>query len=439
VSEARNHDTAEARVRISPDHSDGIAGDRAQRLAWFVMCLLFLGSVVNYLDRAVLGVLMPEIRRDLALTNTGYAMAVNAFLVTYTVTYIVGGRVADRLGSRRTFTVTLLWWSLAAMAHSIVRGVGSLALCRALLGIGEGGYYPAAIRGAAEWFEPRKRAKAVGLILSAISVGTLSTPPVVAWITIQSNWRVAFLVTGAAGLLLLPPWLALHRAIHREFGLADPAPGSALEPKEATAAGPSLRVALRSRRYWCLLSGRACADSAWYFYLLWMPGYFQDERHLSLAAVGSLLWIPFLAAGLGALFGAWAGTALIAHGWELGRSRRTMLVLSSLAAGAGALAYLAPGYVSALAIISFALFGHTSFSSNMHTAITEAAPARHVAVLYGMTGAAGTLGGVAMQSAVGRIVDAGGYGGAFLLTAVLYLVSIVCVMGAGSLSLRAGD
>lgn len=410
---------------------------RNRRLAWYVMALLFLGSVVNYLDRAVLGVLMPEIRRDLSLTNSGYAMAVNAFLITYTISYVIGGRIADRLGSRRTFTFTLLVWSAAAAAHALVRGIGSLAACRAVLGVGEGGYYPAAVRGAAEWFEPERRAKAVGLILSAISVGTLLTPPVVAWIALRSGWRAAFLLTGTVGLLLLPPWLLLHRSIHREFGTPDPGPGLDAAAPRSGAADPDERAglwqALRSRRYLCLLAGRACSDSAWYFYLFWMPGYFQDARHLGLAEVGQLLWIPFFAAGIGALFGAWAGTALIARGWELGRSRRTMLIASAAAAASGAGAIAAPEHLSAIAIVSLALFGHTSWSSNMHTAITEAAPARHLAVLYGMTGAAGTLGGVVMQSAVGRIVDAGGYGWAFVLSSLLYLAAIACVACAGRL------
>lgn len=407
--------------------------ERVRRLAWILIGLLFLGSVVNYLDRAVLGVLMPEIRRDLELTNTGYAMAVNAFLITYTVSYIVGGRVADRLGSRRAFTLTLLVWSLAAMAHSFVRGIGSLAFWRAALGIGEGGYYPAAIRGAAEWFEPERRAKAVGLILSAISVGTLLTPPVVAWVTLRYGWRAAFLLTGSAGMVLLPPWLLLHRAIRREFGHPDPAPGTVAVIPNVEGDQATLVQSLRSRRYGCLLLGRACTDSAWYFYLFWMPGYFQDARRLSLADVGQLLWIPFLAAGIGAVFGAWAGTALIERGWTLSRSRRTMLAASAALGAGGAAASLAPGYLSALVIISFALFGHQSWSSNMHTAITEAVPPRHVAMLYGITGAAGTLGGVAMQAIVGRLVDAGGYDGAFLLTGGLYLTAIGFVFAAGSL------
>lgn len=397
---------------------------KVRNLAWSVMALLFLGSVVNYLDRAVIGVLMPSIRHDLGLTNTGYAMAVNAFLVTYTLSYIAGGRVADLLGCRRTFSLTLLVWSAAATLHAAARGIWSLAACRALLGIGEGGYYPAAIRGAAEWFPPAQRAKAIGLVLSALSVGSLLTPPVSAWLALAYGWRIAFLATGAFGLLLIPPWLALHNRIRRELGSADPAPAIAVPTSgDQDSGGPALQTALRSRSYVCLLLARACSDSAWYFYLFWMPGYFQDVRGLGLAAIGQWLWIPFLAAGLGALFGAWLSSELIARGWGLDRGRRSVLVASAAVSAAGAATCVVPGFAAALGLVSVALFAHTSWSSNLHTAITEVAPPRHVAVLYGITGAAGTLGGVAMQSVVGPLVDRFGYDLPFLLTGGLYLTA----------------
>ena len=189
--------------------------DRQSRFAWLIVFLLFAGSVLNYMDRSLVGVIMPQMRRDLTLTNADFGLAVNAFLVMYAVFYVLGGRIADRLGYRGAFALTVAFWSLASMAHALVQGLRSLALCRAILGMGEGGFYPAAMRGVAEWFPPESRAKAVGLILSALCVGALLTPPLVAWITIHYGWRASFLVTGALGLLLLPPWLLLHRRIHQ--------------------------------------------------------------------------------------------------------------------------------------------------------------------------------------------------------------------------------
>ena len=196
--------------------------DQQSRFAWLIVFLLFAGSVLNYMDRSLVSVIMPQVRRDLALTNADFGLAVNAFLVMYAAFYILGGRIADRLGYRGAFALTVAFWSIACMAHALVQGLRSLALCRAILGMGEGGFYPAAMRGAAQWFPPESRAKAVGLILSALCVGSLLTPPLVAWITIHYGWRASFLVIGALGLLLLPPWLLLHRHIHRVCGAGDP-------------------------------------------------------------------------------------------------------------------------------------------------------------------------------------------------------------------------
>ena len=165
---------------------------RKRRIAWAVAALLFGGSVTNYLDRAVLGIVMPQIRRDLVLTNQQYGWVVNAFLVAYMISYVLGGRLADRFGYRRVVAFAIGAWSLAGMSHALVRGLGSLASARAALGLGEAAFYPAAIAGISAWFPPKDRAKAVGLVLSALSVGTLLAVPMVAWITVHVRLESVF-------------------------------------------------------------------------------------------------------------------------------------------------------------------------------------------------------------------------------------------------------
>jgi len=443
------------------------------------------------MDRSLVGVIMPQMRRDLTLTNADFGLAVNAFLVLYAVFYVLGGRIADRLGYRGAFALTVAFWSLASMSHALVQGLRSLALCRAILGVGEGGFYPAAMRGVAEWFPPESRAKAVGLILSALCVGALLTPPLVAWITIHYGWRASFLVTGALGLLLLPPWLLLHRRIHLNLVAGDPSaissPGSHtgrsrgknvetprplplggvrfLDPDgvhrtpEIGEGGPrpafsparqltgpggeaptrvppaeddlSLSEVLKTRKYWCVLGARASADAAWYFYLFWIPGYFQDVRRFDLASVGRFLWIPFFSAGVGALAGAWASSGLIRRGLGLDRSRKTILFASASLCVVGASACFAPAAYLALALVSLALFGHQSFGSNIHTVITEITPPRHVAVLYGITGAAGTLLGAAAQLEIGRVIDSFGYKPAFVWAGGMALLAAALLLAAG--------
>ena len=447
--------------------------DRQSRFAWQIVFLLFAGSVLNYMDRALVGVIMPQMRRDLALTNADFGLAVNAFLLMYAVFYVLGGRMADRLGYRGAFALTVAFWSIASMAHALVHGLRSLALCRAMLGMGEGGFYPAAMRGAAQWFPPENRAKPVGLILSALCVGALLTPPLVAWITIHCGWRASFLVIGALGLLLLPPWLLLHRRIPQIDGAGDrcvvshPLPvggvrflvrsmsdhgtteiGEGGPPSRCTSSGGgrvrespsrvppaeddlSLSEVLKTRKYWCVLGARASTDAAWYFYLFWIPGYFQDVRRFDLASVGRLLWIPFFSAGVGALAGAWASSGLIRRGLGLDRSRKTILLASASLCIVGASACFAPAAYLALVLVSLALFGHQSYGSNIHTVITEITPPRHVAVLYGITGAAGTLLGAAAQLVIGRVIDSFGYKPAFVWAGGMALLAAALLLAAG--------
>jgi ACS family hexuronate transporter-like MFS transporter len=399
------------------------------RFAWSVVALLFFGSVVNYMDRTVLGVVMPQIRRDLDLSNADYGLAVNAFLVMYAVFYISGGRVADWLGYRRMFVATVLFWSVANMLHAAARGFRSLCLFRALLGIGEGGYYPTAIRAASEWFPPRDRAKAVGLLLCGLSVGTLITPPIVAAITLHYGWRTAFLLTGAAGALLVPPWLLVHRSIRRAG--VKPAQSSPAETAAQAADEPPLLEVLTHRKYLCVLAARTMTDSAWYFYLFWLPGYFQQVRGFDLKMIGLTLWFPYFMADLGALAGAWASSGLIRRGHSVNFARKAILLPSATLASLGTLTYFAGSPYLALAMISVALFGHLSWSSNIHTVITEITPPRHVAMLYGITGASGTLLGALTQPLIGYIVDLTGYAPAFLYAGGAYFAAITLALTAG--------
>jgi ACS family hexuronate transporter-like MFS transporter len=400
-----------------------------------VVLLLFAGSVVNYINRSMLSVVIPQVRRDLFLSNANYGLALHAFLVMYAVFYILGGRIADRLGYRRTFTLTVVFWALASMAHAFVQGLRSLFLCQAMLGMGEGSYYPTAIRGVARLFPPASRAKGVGAILAAISLGMLCAPPLVAWTTLRYGWRATFLLVGALGFLLLPPWLWVHRQIPRAEGAPDAAPVGPTEPAAGTPLEPEVTLGefLKARKYWCVLAARACTDAAWYFYLFWLPGYLQEARGLSLSRVGRLLWVPYFCSFLGPFAGAAASSALIRRGWGLDRSRKTCLVVSASLCAFSASAALAPTTSLALALMSLALFSHQSWSTNIHTAITEISPPRHVATLYGMTGAAGTFIGAAAQLVIGPLIDLHGYKPAFAWAGGMYVLAAGLLMSAGVL------
>ena len=404
------------------------------RFAWWVILLLFLGSVTNYIDRAALAVIAPQVRRSLLLSNTDYGIALNAFLILYMTGYVWGGRLADRFGCRRVFAWALFLWSAASAAHCVISGLVGLCLCRALLGLGEGAFYPAAIRGATEWLPPESRGKAVGLYLAGISIGTLLTPPMAATLASQYGWRAAFLLTSVFGFLLLPLWLLLHRRIRKQWGDADPTPGQRRQQEENASCSStiSLTQVLHTRKYWLLLSSRALSDMAWYFYLFWIPAYFQEVRGFNSKMVAEFLWIPFFSAGLGSLIGAWTSSRLIQQGMSSDKARKKVMFVSALVAIAGTLAFLASSF-QALAMVSVGLFAYEAWASNLHATIIEVSPLRHTSVLYGITGASGALAGAVSQPLIGRIVDFQGYHTVFVIVGFLHLVALVCLLRAGKI------
>jgi ACS family hexuronate transporter-like MFS transporter len=407
------------------------------RFAWMLLAVLFAGSVLNYLDRAVLGVVMPQVRHSLSLSNTDYALVVNAFLLSYMIFYVVGGRVSDRLGCRRSFVVNVIAWSTASMLQALSRGLVSLCGFRGLLGAAEGGFYPTAIRGVSDWFPASNRAKAVGILLCGLSVGSLVAPPVVAAITLRHGWRAAFIVTGALGFLLLPPWLFLHARAQRMFGKTDAMLTFEQESSSPRAAQESVSIlqAVRQKKYLCLLAARSITDAIWFFCLFWIPGYFQEVRGFNLTEVGRWLWIPFFFGDLGALAGTWISSALVKKGVGLDRSRKAVLIPSALLAVCSTGTFYFEGHFAALSALSIALFGIFSWAGNLQTAITEVIPPQHVAVLYGITGAVGTLTAALSQLLIGRVVDRVGYEPVFIALGTGLLVALALVFAAGKIVL----
>jgi ACS family hexuronate transporter-like MFS transporter len=291
------------------------------------------------------------------------------------------------------------------------------------------------MRGVGDWFHSENRAKAVGLFLCGVSIGALLTPPIVAWLTLRHGWRASFLVTGALGFLLIPIWLLLHKRIQQVYGTPDPAPAYHSEERsgEPTREDLSLKEVFRQRKYWFVLGARCVTDSVWFFYLFWIPGYFQEVRNLDLAMVGKLLWIPFFSADIGALFGAWTSSGLIQRGLGLDRSRKLVLIPSALLCVSGAGAFFVPTHILSLGLVSLALFGMMSWAANLSTAITEITPRQHVAVLYGITGAAGTLTAAITQPLIGHLVDSMGYKIPFVMAGTSFLLAIALLLGAGKI------
>lgn len=403
-------------------------------LRWAIASLLVAASVLNYLDRTALGVASSHIKDELHLNASQYALVINAFLAAYTLSYAFGGIIVDRLGTRRSVLITLTWWSAANMAHAFVRGMGDLMLFRFLLGLGEAMFYPAAMRAIAEWFQPKDRSKPVGMILAGASLGALLAPVIVgAMMATQGiGWRGAFAATGGLGFLLLPAWLLLFHPPDRHPRIT-PAERAYVEVGSLAAKARrqwGVGDVLAQPRSWILVIARALTDASWFLLVFWMVLYLQRARGFTDLMVVRYAWIPFATADLGALFGGWVSSQMILRGVPIVTARRRCMLgfacLMTLTLAGFAMPPGAP--LAALALFSVATFGHMAWGTNQLTLHSDLFPEERVATIMGVTGAAGSIGGIIAGYLMGRLVDdLGTYLPVFITTACLHPLAATIV------------
>lgn len=377
-----------------------------ERKRWVIVCLLFVATTINYIDRQTLSILSPLLRRELGLTDRDYANIVTAFLIPYTIMYSLGGRLMDTIGARVGLMLSLGWWSVATMLTAFARDAFSLGFFRFLLGIGEPAVYPAGVKVCGEWFPPRLRATATGIFSAGSGLGAILAPPLVAWLTLTFDWRYAFFIPGLLGLVWLPFWYWFYRPAQREA-----APGMV---------APRWRHLLRLRAVRGLVLARLLSDPVWYFYIFWLPDYLQRERHLSLAQIGYYGWIPFVFADLGQIGGGAISDALVRRGFSAVRARMIVLCAVGCLAPLGLFTGVAPDAATAIAMTCAVAFLVQCWSTNTSTLAADLLPSEHVGTAFGLMGMAGSLAGAVFAQVLGRTIQQFGYTGAFSLAAVLH-------------------
>jgi ACS family hexuronate transporter-like MFS transporter len=380
--------------------------DAVSRRRWAVAALLFLATMLNYLDRQVLSVTAPVLRQTFGMTAQQYSGVVFAFLLAYTLGQSLAGRFMDAVGARRGMGAAMLWWSAAGALHAAASSLFQLSVFRFLLGMGEAGNWPGAVKTVQQWFPPRERAFAMGVFNSGSAIGAVAAPPLIAFLTLRYSWRWAFLLTGALGLLWVFPWLAVNRA------------PVAAETTDA-ALRPHWRELLRDRRVQGLMLARFFCDPVWWFYVFWLPDYLSRARGFSLAMIGLFAWVPFLAADLGNLAGGWASGRLVRAGFETTRARMMVMGASAAAMALGVIAAYMPGAAAAIAVVSAVTFGYSAWAANVLTLPADLFGRERVGAATGLTGTAAGLGGMLNTVAVGWLVDHWSYKPAFAVATVL--------------------
>jgi ACS family hexuronate transporter-like MFS transporter len=378
-------------------------------IRWYIAALLFFASVINYVDRQVLSVVGPTIIEEFNLSPSEFANLGLAFQIPYTLMYVGSGFLVDRWGTRKALAIFMVWWSGASMLHGFSRSVLSLGFFRFLLGAGEPGNFMAGFRAISEWFPPKEKGIVNGLLNGGAALGAIIAPPLVAWLTIQYGWRNAFFFTGAAGFVWLAAWLWIYPS-------QTPATRAATGPRE-----PLGRV-LRRRQTWALLLPRFISDPVWWFYLMWLPTYLASQRGFSIAEIGKLAWMPYLAADLGALTGgAWSGWLIRRGGAPVASRAKGMLPFALLMP----LSLLVPrvDIVPALAIICTVAFAHMAWKTNLQTVTNDIFPLRIVGSVSGVIAFGSGLGGSVFTWLTGWLVQNVSYDAVFIVMGFLHPVA----------------
>jgi ACS family hexuronate transporter-like MFS transporter len=375
---------------------------------WVLCTLLFLATALSFLDRQVLSVLAPQVTAEFGMSNTVYGRVVFAFVLSYTLMFALGGRLMDALGTRVGLALAVAVWSLASAAHALATGPWTLGTARFFLGVGEGACFPAATKGAVEWTPPHQRALGVGLANGGSAFGAVLAPPLTAWWVPVFGWRGAFVATGLLGLLWLVAW---------HIGFRGWSPAAAPEAARRPASFRRLLSRADVRR---LLIARFCFDPVFYFYMFWIPQYLALERGLSLAQIGALTWIPFLALGVTNIAAGRLSDLLVQRGWPPRRARLTLMLIAALLTPASWLAALAGNAATAIALMSVLMFAHGIWIANFITLIGDTVGADEVGTAVGLSGTSGGIAGMISSLAVGAVVDRFSFTPAFFVSGVLY-------------------
>ncbi|MDO6430628.1 MFS transporter [Flavitalea sp. BT771] len=406
------------------------------RFRWTVVALLFFATSINYIDRQVIGLVKPALTKEFGWDETTFGTINGIFQFFYAFGLLAFGRIVDRVGTKVGYTISIIIWSLFAMAHALAKSTFGFTVARSGLGVGEAGNFPSAIKSVAEWFPKKERAFATGIFNSGANIGAVVAPILVP-ILAAYGWRVAFLITGSLGFIWLIFWLWKYEIPSRKKGLSREEYEhihSDVEDQAVAGAKPvSWGKLLKVRQTWAFVFGKFLTDPIWWFFLFWLPGYFSDTFNLNLSKPGWPLVIVYSCTTVGSIGGGYLSGYLIKKGYPVYKARkRAMLFFAICVLPVITARYFNDMWVI-VALISLAAAAHQAWSANIFTTASDMFPKRAVSSVTGIGGMAGSVGGIIFQPLVGKILDyfshAGnktlGYNIIFLICGLAYLVAWV--------------
>jgi ACS family hexuronate transporter-like MFS transporter len=395
---------------------------------WVICGLLFAGTTINYIDRQVLGILAPDLQRTIGWNEIEYGYIVTAFQTAYAIGLLISGRLMDAIGVRTGYALAVVVWSLAAMGHALARSAFGFGVARFALGLGEAGNFPVCIKTVAEWFPRKERAFATGLFNSGTNVGAIVAPATVPFIAARWGWEGAFLITGAIGFVWVAAWLIMYESPRRHKAVSPQELAYIERDSEPEEHAVPWRSLLAHRQTWAFAIGKFLTDPIWWFYLFWLPKFFNEQHGLTLATVGLPLIVIYLVADIGSIGGGWLSSTLIGRGWPVNRARKTAMLVCAVAVTPIVFASRVSSLWAAVGLVSLAAAAHQGWSANLFTLASDMFPRRAIGTVVGIGGMGGAVGGMLIATVTGYILQfTGSYVVVFMLAGSSYLVALAIV------------
>lgn len=394
------------------------------QIRWRILLLLFLITVINFIDRQTLSVVAPELLKTFRMSNTDYARMVSAFMFGMMIGEFPMGSIMDRWGVRTGFSFAVIWWSIATGMHAIGRSVLQFSTFRFWMGTGECGNFSGAMKVISEWFPERERALAVGVFNSGSMVGSVIAAPCIVFITLHFGWRAAFVLPALLGLVWAFAWRCQYAPLAQHPRVRNAERNYIEEGRTAAVAPPRNSELLAKKEVWALMLCRFFVGPVVQFYFFWTPLYLSRSRGLTLAEIGLFAWVPFLFGDIGSIGGGWVAGQLLHRGFSLNAARFITLYAGAVCCLLSAGVVQAGTAGLAIGFICLVLFGHTFLSANMFAAISDLVPRPAVGRVTGLTGIAGGLSGFLFPQLTGYLIDRFSYAPVFFVAAFLPLLGV---------------
>ena len=408
-------------------------------LRWWVITLIFIATVINYIDRTAFALLWPEMGEDLGMDNSDYALMLNIFMLTYAASKFLSGRLYDKIGTRIGFVLSIVVWSAAAAFHAVARGVATLSIARGLLGLGEAGLWPGAVKSNGEWFPVKQRALAQGIFNSGASIGNVIAPVVIVYLYSQFGWKSTYVILGVVGLLWVIPWLIINKSSPKDHPwITDEERNMLLNDRiennnvvDENAKSLSVAKILSFKQPWGVLLCRFFIEPIWWFFAGWMPIYLNSKFGLSIEEIGKTMWISYLIAAAGSILGGMFTEAIIKRR-STDYGRKASIILGSLLIIIGFVSIILfvndSNYMTFIYLAGLALFGFQFAIGNIQTLSSDLFRGPSVGTLAGLAGTVAAFSVMIMNWFIGRITEGGSYTPALITITASVVLAVLSIL-----------